>query len=390
MDEGDMIAIPCTIMRGGTSKGLFFLRDDLPSDRSEIEPILMQAMGTPDPRQINGLGGATSTTSKVAIIGKSSRDDADVDYTFAQVGTWQNLVDWGGNCGNISSAVGPYSVNMGLVEAGYDQAVVRIHNTNTGKIIIARFPVINGKAATAGSCVIPGVPGSGARIGMEFIDPAGSLTGTLLPSGVAQEIVTLEDGRAFHVSVVDAANPVVFLMASELGLSGNELPEELDRCVAATDVLEQVRSVIAKRLGLVEDVSEATKLSPGLPKVGFVSKPSSYVTSNGSEIDREEIDISARLMSMQTPHQSYMLSGAVCTGAAAVIQGTIVQEMITKQSDRSDDKRLVRIGHPGGVMRVLVDLDINEDVPRIRGIEVERTARLLMEGQVYVSKEAFK
>jgi 2-methylaconitate cis-trans-isomerase PrpF len=222
---------------------------------------------------------------------------------------------------------------------------------------------------------------------MEFVDPAGSLSRGLLPSGLAQESIAIADGRVFRVSVVDAANPVVFLLASELGLSGIELPDELERYTAATDVLEQVRSVVAERLGIVGDASDATVKSPGLPKVGFVAAPTAYRTSNGREVAEEEMDISARLMSMQAPHRSYMSSGAVCTGAAAVQEGTIVHELARTCGIGEDGKRVLRIAHPSGVMRVSVDVGLNSEETTIRSIGVERTARLLMSGDVYVPRD---
>jgi 2-methylaconitate cis-trans-isomerase PrpF len=238
-------ALRLSILRGGTSRAVFLLENDLPPDRASIEPILLDVFGSPDVRQINGLGGATSQTSKAAIIGPPTRPDADVDYTFAQVSVTQPLVDWGGNCGNISSAVGPFAVNSGLVRAVSPVTKVRIHNTNTGKIILAHVPVEGGRAMVEGDYSIPGVPGTGARILLDFQDPAGSFSGKLLPTGQPRDTITIGDGRSFPVSTIDAANPVVFLLAEELGMTGTELPQELERRPDVTGALEEVRGTVA-------------------------------------------------------------------------------------------------------------------------------------------------
>jgi 2-methylaconitate cis-trans-isomerase PrpF len=264
---------------------VFFLENDLPTDRSAIEAILLDVFGSPDVRQIDGLGGATSQTSKAAIIGPSTRADADVDYTFAQVSVTDALVDWGGNCGNISAAVGPFAIDQGLVRASGDVTTVRIHNTNTSKVIVAHVPTVGGRASIEGEYSIPGVPGTGARILLDFDDPAGSVTGKLLPTGSPCDELVLADGRRITVSVVDAANPTVFLRASDLGLSGTELPSVIEANTAVTATLEEARSIIAERLGLVADKRQATTVSPGLPKVGFVAPPQDCSTADGGSGD---------------------------------------------------------------------------------------------------------
>lgn len=329
-------------------------------------------------------------TSKAAIVGPSSRVDADVDYTFAQVGVAEATVDWGGNCGNISSAVGPYAINHGLVRPFGPTATVRIHNTNTGKVIVARVPVEGGRAKVQGDCSIPGVPGTGARIMVEFADPAGAVTGELLPTGKVQDTVVLDDGREFTVSVVDAANPVVFLRAEELGLHGTESPDDLGTRTDATDAMESVRSVVAEWLGLVDDPAQATAVSPGLPKVGYVAAPVSYVTTTGRRVEAGEMHLAGRLMTMQTPHQSYMAAGAICTAAAALVPGTIVHQVATVPDELANDAEsrvTVRIGHPYGVMTTEVSLDPARPTPSFSGIAVERTAREIMSGVVHVPRE---
>lgn len=382
-----VVPIRCSILRGGTSRGIFFLENDLPRERAAIEPILLDVFGSPDIRQIDGLGGATSQTSKAAIIGPPSRPDADVDYTFAQVSVTDALVDWGGNCGNISSAVGPFAIDQGLVRAEEPVTTVRIHNTNTDKVIVARVPTAGGRAGIDGEFAIPGVPGTGARILLEFDEPAGSVTGALLPTGRACDELTLADGRSIAVSVVDAGNPTVFLRAADLGLVGTELPATLDAAATATAVLEESRSIVAEMLGLVADRRDATRLSPGLPKVGYVAAPVGYATSAGGRVEAAECDLVGRLMSMQTAHKSYMTTGAIATAAAAFVPGTIVAEAVRRRADRPEPET-IRIGHPYGVMHAVVRADELDDPATIRAIAVGRTARHILDGQVWVRRRA--
>ncbi len=381
--------IQCSVLRGGTSRGVFFRDTDLPYDREVIERVLLDVFGSPDVRQINGLGGATSQTSKAAIIGPPSRPDADVDYTFAQVSVTDPLIDWGGNCGNLSAAVGPYAVDHGLVTVPGDTATVRIHNTNTNAIIVARFAVRDGRAVVGGDYAIPGVPGTGARIQLEFTDPAGSVSDKLLPTGKPRDEIVLADGRRLAVSVVDAANPVVFLRAEDLGMSGTELPKEIEARTDATAILEEARGIVAEWLSIVPDRSQATSRSPGIPKVGFVGRPQSYVTSADAHLDADAMDLTGRLMSMQTAHRSYMGTGAVCTAAAASVPGTVVHEAARPSADRPDPATL-RIGHPYGVMDVSARTKQSADGVEILGVTVGRTARHILDGVVWVSGTCFE
>lgn len=383
----EVVPIRCSILRGGTSRGIFFLENDLPRDRTAIEPILLDVFGSPDIRQIDGLGGATSQTSKAAIVGPPSRPDADVDYTFAQVSVTDALVDWGGNCGNITSAIGPFAIDQGMVRAEEPVTTVRIHNTNTAKVIVARVPTAGGRARIDGDFVIPGVPGTGSRILLEFDEPAGSVTGALLPTGRACNELTLADGRTLHVSVVDAGNPTVFLRAADLGMTGTELPAALDTASAATAVLEEARGIVAEMLGLVADRRDATRLTPGLPKVGYVAAPTGYATSAGGRVESEDCDIVGRLMSMQTAHKSYMTTGAIATAAAAFVPGTIVAEAVRPRGERPEPGT-IRIGHPYGVMHTVVRADDLDDPSTIRAIAVGRTARHILDGQVWVRRRA--
>jgi methylitaconate Delta-isomerase len=377
---GENRRLRCSILRGGTSRGVFFHLDELPRDRAAIEQVLRCVFGSPDIRQINGLGGATSQTSKAALISAPTRPDADVDYTFAQVSVGTPVVDWGGNCGNLSSAVGPFAIDHGLVPVSEGVTTVRVHNTNTAKIIVAEVPVRDGRALVEGDYAIPGVPGTGARIDLEFLEPAGSATGALLPTGRPTDEVTLADGRGLHVSVVDAANPVAFLLASELGLDGTETPQEIERRVGVTGALEEVRGIVAEWIGIVADRADATAKSPGLPKVGMVAPPADYTNSLGERVPAAAMDLSGRLMSMQTAHRSYMVTGAICTGAAARVEGTLVHQ-VARPAERGAER--LRIANPYGVMDVRVRAEAGP-VPSVTGVSVGRTARHILDGEVFV------
>jgi 2-methylaconitate cis-trans-isomerase PrpF len=371
----------CSILRGGTSRGVFFHLEDLPSDRAAVESVLLNVFGSPDVRQINGLGGATSQTSKAAIVSPPSRSDADVDYSFAQVSVGTAVVDWGGNCGNISSAVGPFAIDHGLVPVCEGVTTVRIHNTNTSKLIVASVPVRDGCAVVEGDYAIPGVPGTGARIDLEFVEPAGSTTGALLPTGRPTDEVELAGGRRLRVSVVDAANPVAFVLASELGLRGTESAAEIEARTDVTGALEEVRGIVAEWVGIVADRRDATAKSPGLPKVGMVAPPAEYRTSLGETVPAGAMDLSGRLMSMQTAHRSYMVTGAICTGAAARVEGTLVHE-VARPAEPGSDR--LRIGHPYGVMDVRVRTGPAGPAPLVTGVSVGRTARHILDGEVLV------
>jgi 2-methylaconitate cis-trans-isomerase PrpF len=374
-------AIQCSILRGGTSRGIFFRKEALPEEQPAVERILLNVFGSPDIRQINGLGGATSQTSKAAIIGPPSRPDADVDYTFAQVSVGTPVVDWGGNCGNISSAVGPYAIDTGLVPATGDLTTVRIHNTNTRQIIVASVPTRDGRAVIAGDYAIPGVPGTGARISLEFTEPAGSVTGRLLPTGRPRDVIRLASGREVTVSVVDAANPTVFLLAEELGLTGVETPLEIEANTDVTDILEEARSIVAEQLGIVPDRSVATSQSPGLPKVGFVSPPQDEETLTGSHVPAAAVDLVGRVMSMQTAHRAYQATAAICTAAAAFADGTLVHQVT--RSERPDPGT-IRLAHPYGVMEMAVRTDPEAEELHIASITIGRTARHILDGAVWV------
>ena len=370
--------IPAMIIRGGTSKGIYLLKSDLPKDPAQWEKILLKMMGSPDKKQIDGLGGSQSVTSKVAIVSPSGREDADVDYTFAQVSVDKPLVSYKGNCGNISSGVGPFAIEKGLVKVEEGTTSVRIYNTNTDKIIVADVKTKNGQVMYEGNFSIAGVPGTASPIRLKFLNPAGTLGRGLLPTGNAVDILDIPKFGKVEVSIVDAANPLVFVKAKDLGLTGRELPEELNADKEKLEILERVRGIAAVKLGLIDDYAKAAWETPGIPKMTFVSEAETYSNMDGIEIKKEEIDLLSRMMSMQKAHPSYAMTGAMCTAAAAVIPGSIVNQVCSENVDT----QFIRIGHPGGILECGVDYKETSEELMIYDTFGFRTANLLMEGIV--------
>jgi methylitaconate Delta-isomerase len=371
-------------MRGGTSRGVFFKKQDLPADLVQQDAVIQAAFGSPDPygRQINGLGGATSTTSKVAIISPRAGEPNTIDYTFGQVSIGNTLVDRKGNCGNISSAVGPYAVDEGMVEAHGDQAVVRIYNTNTKKYIISRFALENGKAAVKGGYEISGIPGTGAKVALDFERPGGSVTGKLLPSGHVTDILQTSFGP-IEVSIVDAANPLVFFRARDLGLTGKELPTRVDSDPALLARIEEIRGASAILVGMAKDLADATRNSPAVPKIAWVAPGSDYVTTAGDTIKAGDFDFLARIMSMGKLHASFAVTGAVCLAGAASIPGTVVNEMLPADKAAGSE---ICFGHPGGTLSVAAKMESGASGPEYVVGTVFRTARRIMDGFVYVDE----
>jgi 2-methylaconitate cis-trans-isomerase PrpF len=378
--------IRCAIYRGGTSRGVYFLDNDLPYPEAIRAQILLNILGSPDPRQVDGLGGGTSSTSKTMIIGPSRLQGSEVQMLFGQVSLHSSIVDWRGTCGNLTTAVGPFAIDQGLVTAVEPVTDVAIYSVNTRKRIIARVPVSRGRAMTQGDYRIPGVRGTGARIDLEYVDPAGSFNGRLLPTGSPRDVIELEGKRKFTVSIVDAGHIVVFCHAHELGLRGTELPSELEEKSHVMATLEAIRSVAAERIGIVGSRSEATRISPAVPKIGFVSAPAAYPTMDGRLLAENDIDIVGRLLTMQTAHRAYMGAGAICTGVAALAPGTIVSDLA---GPRMRETGLLRIGHPQGVMDVSVKAALQNGDLKVQSATIARTARRIMEGYAYVPQNCF-
>ena len=376
MRKNSAARLPVTIMRGGTSKGVYILESDLPENREQWDSLLLRLMGSPDKKQIDGLGGAQSVTSKVAIVKRSRRPDADVDYTFAQVSVDKPLVSYKGNCGNISSGVGPFAIEKGLVETADDVTTVRIFNTNTEKIIAAEVQTPGGEVTYDGDFAIAGVPGNASPVKLKFVEPAGTLGQGLLPTGNAVDTLEIPDFGPVQVSIVDAANPLVFVKASDLGLRGDELPSELDSDPEKLDLLEKVRGMAAVKLGLIEDYTRSAWDTPGIPKMTFVAPARDYTAADGKAIGKESVDLLSRMMSMQKTHPSYAMTGAMCTAAAAVVPGSIVKQVLSEGADT----QFIRIGHPAGILECGVDYRENGNIPCIDDTFGFRTANLLLEG----------
>jgi 2-methylaconitate cis-trans-isomerase PrpF len=365
--------VPVVVMRGGTSKGVFLNFDDMPVDRLLWDEFLLDIMGSPDRRQIDGLGGANSLTSKAAIIKKSDLNNIDVEYTFAQVSIENQLVDFKGNCGNISSAVGPYAIAQGLVPAIEPITTVRIFNTNTQKLIIAEVEVENGQVKTDGLCSIPGVPGTGSPIYLSFTNGDGAVTGKLFPTGNAIDVIQTPKGP-INVSIIDYANPLVFVHANDVGLTGSELPHEFtpDKLLE----LEEIRSIAAE-LCQFSTKEEATIKSPAVPKMTIISSPKDFIDVTGVKRKATDMDCRIRMMSMQKPHQALAITGAICTTAGAFLYDTILSDIVNLE------KEVVRLAHPAGIMETKVDLIAGN----ISAIKVVRTARIILDGFVYTKKQ---
>ena len=377
--------IPAVLMRGGTSKGLFFHANHLPPDPGLRDAVLLAAYGSPDPnrRQIDGVGGAVSTTSKVAIISPSASPDYDVVYNFGQVSIDRPLVDFKGNCGNISSAVGPFAVDEGLVAATEPVTRVRIHQINTDKLIVAEVPVKDGRFDEAGDYEIAGIPGSGSKIILRFSDPGGSLTGKLFPTGNVKDNLNVPEMGNVKLTIIDAANPVVLVQAAALDLEGTKI-EKIDSSENIKEQLERIRCAVAVEIGLAGTIEEPTQRSQAVPKIAWVSVPKSYHTLGGKSVDVTEVDLVARMMSMGTLHKSFAVSGAVATAGAARIPGTVVHDLMSPEASK---KEIMRLGHPGGIIEVGAIVKETRGNFNYKEAILGRTARRLMEGNVLVPEK---
>ena len=370
----------CTIMRGGTSKGIFLMEKDLPKDPQLRDQVILAIFGSPDIRQIDGLGGADSLTSKLALIKVAEEKDRDIDYTFGAVGIDKPFVDYSANCGNISSAVGPFAIDQGLVRPEEPFTTVKIFNTNTRRMIYAKVPIKKGKVISEGDYAIDGVPGTGAKIELSFMDPGGALTGKLLPTGNEVDEIVLETGEKFFVTIVDAGNPTAFVLAEDLGLRGTELPEFLERTPEIKIKLEALRKKVGELSGI--------PLTPSIPKIAFVAAPQDYKTIAGQEIRKGEVNMLARVMAMGKLHKAFAITAGVPAAAAAVVPGSIVHRVIASTESDSMERKLV-IGHPSGQMDVGVKARKEQGQIQVVSCTVGRTARKIMEGRVCISKEVY-
>jgi len=380
----EYVKIPASIIRGGTSKGVYLMTKDLPADPAVRDKVILNIFGSPDARQISGLGGADPLTSKVALISASSREDTDVDFTFGYVGIKDSHIDYEGNCGNISSGVGPFAISQGLVAITEPFTNVRIFNTNTKKMIVAAIPVADGEVVSEGTYSMDGVPGSGAKIVLNFLKAGGAKTGKLLPTGNVVDEITLKDGKKVRVSMVDAANPSVFVKAEDIGLTGLELPKDTITNPKILEIMEDIRTTAAVMMGLVDSKEKA---GPAVPKVAFITAPVDYPTNSGDIIKRDCVDIIARTKAMAVMHKAYAVTGGICVATAALIEGTVVNEVV---SAKAKESAIVRLGHPGGILEFVIDMQKMPDGQlNLVKAGVSRTSKPIMDGYVYVSRKVF-
>jgi 2-methylaconitate isomerase len=370
---------PAVFMRGGTSKAIMFHARDLPAARDEWDAIFLSAMGSPDPhgRQLDGMGGGISSLSKVCVIAPSQREDADIDYTFAQVQVKEARVDYGANCGNMSSAVGPFAVEEGLVAAADGDVTVRIFNTNTRKIIHSAFAVRDNRAAVEGALAIPGVAGTGAPIRLDFVEPGGATTGRLLPSGNASDVLDIPGFGRIEVSMVDAANACAFVAAEALGLKGTEMPDALERNAAALELLAAIRLHASVAMGIARTLDEA-RARTAVPFIGFVSPPQDAPTLAGERLPASAADVTLRMISNGQPHRALPLTASLCAAVAARIEGTTIWKAARRNAGDT-----LRLAMPSGVLTVGAEVRQGSTGWHATRGSFYRTARRLFEGYVY-------
>ena len=372
--------LPAAFIRGGTSKALVFHRRDLPEDRAQWDSLFLRAMGSPDRygRQLDGMGGGVSSLSKVCVVGPPSRGDADVDYTFVQVQVKEARCDFSGNCGNMSAAIGPFAVDEGLVPtpAGAE-ATVRIHNTNTGKLIHACFPVQDGRSLAAGDLAIPGVDGTGAPVRLDFLQPGGASTGRLLPTGRSLDVLQVPGIGVVEVSMIDAANACVFVDAASCGLKGTELPDELDADRRVLELLGEIRVQASVAMGIAPSVDAARGIRM-IPLIGMVSTPQDSPSLSDEVIAATDADLVVRMLSNGQAHRALPLTASLCTAVAAQLEGSIPHRLRC-----ADAAGALRLAMPSGVLTVNAKVTRTSDGWHAEHGSFYRTSRRLFDGFVY-------
>lgn len=396
MSHPAQIKIPAVYMRGGTSKGVFFRVQDLPLAAQQPgaarDALLLRVIGSPDPygKQIDGMGGATSSTSKTVLLSKSSQANHDVDYLFGQVSIDKAFIDWSGNCGNLSAGVGSCAISMGLVDAARlpkdGIAVVRIWQVNIGKTIIARVPISNGEVQETGDFELDGVTFPAAEVQLEFMDPAAEeegAGGAMFPTGNLVDDLEVPGIGTLKASIINAGIPTIFVNAKDIGYTGAELQDAINSDAAALAKFETIRAYGALRMGLIKHIDEAAKRQH-TPKIAFVAAPLDYVSSSGKQVYAKEIDLCVRAMSMGKLHHAMMGTAAVAIGTAAAIPGTLVN-LAAGGGARS----AVRFGHPSGTLRVGAEAQLVDGEWVVKKASMSRSARVLMEGFVRVPGDCF-
>ena len=393
----NQIKVPATYIRGGTSKGVFFKLTDLPESAQVAgearDKLLMRIIGSPDPysKQIDGMGGATSSTSKTVILSKSTRSDHDVDYLFGQVSIDTAFVDWSGNCGNLSAAVGSFAIGSGLVDTARipenGTCTVRIWQANIGKTIIAHVPITNGQVQETGDFELDGVTFPAAEVQLEFLDPAdegeGDGGGAMFPTGNLVDDLEVPNIGTFKATLINAGIPTIFVNAADIGYTGTELQDAINNDTAALEKFETIRAYGAVKMGLIKDISEAAKRQH-TPKVAFVAPPTDYVSSSGKAVKATDIDLLVRALSMGKLHHAMMGTAAVAIGTAAAVTGTLVNI-----AAGGGEKSAVRFGHPSGTLRVGAEAKLVNGQWTVTKAIMSRSARTLMSGWVHVPEDCF-
>ncbi|MCG6236032.1 2-methylaconitate cis-trans isomerase PrpF [Vibrio diabolicus] len=392
-NQMSQIKVPATYMRGGTSKGIFFNLDDLPQEAQVAgearDKLLLRVIGSPDPyaKQIDGMGGATSSTSKTVIVSRSSRADHDVDYLFGQVSIDKPFVDWSGNCGNLSAAVGPFAIHAGLIpqdripENGI--VTVRVWQVNISKTILIHVPIVNGFVQETGEFELDGVTFPAAEIQVDFVDPSDG-EGSMFPTGNLVDDLVVPDVGTFNATFINAGIPTIFIDAESIGYQGTELQDDINNDDAALAMFESIRAHGALKMGLISDLEEA-QTRQHTPKIAFVSKPKSYLSSSGKAVNESDIDVLVRALSMGKLHHAMMGTAAVAIASAACVPGTLVN-----LAAGGGEKESVTFGHPSGTLKVGAQAKQTEQGWVVQKAIMSRSARILMEGFVRVPSDVFE
>ena len=372
-------------MRGGTSKGCLFKKEDLPADRAEWDQIFLQTMGCPDPKQIDGMGGTVSSNNKIVVIWKSEEPNVDIEYLVGQVIVGKEQVDYKSNCGNMTAAVPAFAVEEGMVEIKEPVTTVRMLNKNTDKYINVDVPIDpeTHTFAQDGDCEIAGVDGTAAELKVDFLNPAGAKTGKLLPTGHVIDTLDIPGFGKLEATIIDVSNPIVLVRAEDIGMKGTELPSEINANTLVMELLEKIRGTACVMMGFAKDLQDATDHQPGVPKVGFVTSPVGFTDIEGKEVNADRMDVCARVVSVFKSHQAIPLTAASSVSTAAFLDGTIVNQIAPVKPGQTT----VRIGHPSGVMTMVPTVEKqgeNMADAKVPGVAVQRTARRIMDGYVYV------
>lgn len=372
-------SVPCSVYRGGTSRGIFFHEKDLPKDRMQQNRLFLQGIDAYNSTQIDGLGGGNSHTSKVVVISPSSKEGVDINYTFYQIGVGKEVVDDSGTCGNLMAAVGSFAVEEKLVNVKSDDNCVEVsvYNTNIDKNLLLRVPVDNCQAKVTGDYYIQGLTRPGAKYSLNIFDPGGGKTGQTLPLGPVVTVTTKK--KTYEVSFVDIVNPCIYVPSESLDIRGTELNDELSANFALLSELEEIRCEVAVKVGMAEDIEEA-HARPAVPKIAIVSKSQDYTTSNGTVVKGEDVDIVAKMLSMGRFHRTFAASCLHNVASSALLKGTTPNQL--SQLSGKGEEKTVRIGHPEGIVEVRVKLTENEQDVVFVGLD--RTARKILKGELFI------